>query len=171
MEAEAEKPTANQFMRADQIQGWQGYSFPAKFWIMMVNYGFAVLPGIIIMMRQIYIEDEKVTRNSSLSLSYFTVIMIFLAYIGMSLFQIMYFKRFMSLRLTTTFMLGQIVSLIAVLMTMSGFLMKKIKTKIRVKDSKVLSKISVFLVLLSSSFVPFLLHAMLNPMSELWVKA
>jgi hypothetical protein len=68
-------------------------------------------------------------------------------------------------------MLGQVVSLIAVLMTMSGFLMKKIKTKIRVKDSKILSKISVFLVLLSSSFVPFLLHAMLNPMSELWVKA
>jgi len=163
--------TSNQIMRLDQIQGWQSYPALTKFWIMIANYFFAVLPGILILTRQVYIEDEKVTKNSSLGLSYMFIISVAFAYIGMSVFQLVRFQRFMSLRLTATFMIGQIVALVAILLTISEPLLKKIKAKFNVKDSKFTSKSVTFLVILASSYVPFLLHAFLNPMSELWTSA
>lgn len=168
---EAEQPTANQFMRADQIQGWQGYPAYTRLWVMMVNYFFAVLPGILILVRQVYLEDEKITKNSSLDLSFWFIISVALAYIGMSVFQIVRFQRFMSLRLTATFMVGQIVALVAILLTLNDTLLKKIKSKFNIKDNKLTSKATTFMVILASSFVPFLLHAFLNPLSELWVSA
>jgi hypothetical protein len=168
---EAEQPTVNQYMRADQIQGWQGYPAYTRLWVMMVNYFFAVLPGILILVRQVYLEDEKITKNSSLDLSVWFIISVALAYIGMSVFQIVRFQRFMSLRLTATFMVGQIVALVAILLTLSDTLLKKIKSKFNIKDNKLTSKAVTFSVILASSFVPFLLHAFLNPLSELWVSA
>jgi len=168
---EAEQPTVNQYMRADQIQGWQGYPAYTRLWIMMVNYFFAVLPGILILTRQVYLEDEKITKNSSLDLSFWFIISVALAYIGMSVFQIVRFQRFMSLRLTATFMVGQIVALVAILLTLNDTLLKKIKSKLNIKDNKLASKAATFMVVFAASLVPFLLHAFLNPMSELWTSA
>jgi hypothetical protein len=168
---EAEQPTVNQYMRADQIQGWQGYPAYTRLWIMMVNYFFAVLPGILILIRQVYLEDEKITKNSSLDLSFWFIISVALAYIGMSVFQIVRFQRFMSLRLTATFMVGQIVALVAILLTLNDTLLKKIKSKLNIKDNKFASKAATFMVVFAASLVPFLLHAFLNPLSELWVSS
>lgn len=110
------KPSPNDILRNYQIRGWKKYSPEVRTWIMMANYFFAILPGVIFLIRNVFIQDEVAMSQADIySNGYWTFLLIFGIGIIQSIFQMTNYNRFMSLRLVRTFFVGQCLSLFLIL--------------------------------------------------------
>ena len=113
-------PSPNDILRNFQIRGWKKYSTEVRTWIMMANYFFAILPGIIFLIRNVFIQDEVAMSQADISTNgYWTFLLIFGIGIIQSIFQMAFYNRFMSLRLVRTFFVGQCISLFLILICAS----------------------------------------------------
>ena len=99
-----EKRSPDNILRNYQIRGWQKFSPEVRTWIMMANFFFAIVPGIVYLIRNVFIEDEVAMNQASMYDSgYRTYLFVFLIGVLQSIFQLAYYNRFMSLRLVKTY--------------------------------------------------------------------
>lgn len=98
-------------------------SFVALF-ILFSNYFFAILPVLIIFFQKIRNKKEKKPKFGPL----LNIISIFFFFfpLAVNFYQLVFFKRFISLRMTRTYFFGQIVSLILYGLSQSNYLITKI---------------------------------------------
>lgn len=157
----------NSYARLMQLKAWKQFPIPAKVWIMMVNYFFAVLPGILFVLRNVYIEQTKQNvRPASFGDSvYITTLVVQVLLLFMSISQQIIYNRFMALRMVRVFMIGQIVSIILMLISTNEKFIGLLRSKFK-KKNKNMSWILLFLVILIMSFVGFILYVQ-SPISEL----
>ena len=126
------KPSPNDVLRNLQIRGWKKYSPEVRTWIMMANFFFAILPGIIFLIRNVFIEDEiAMTQADVHSNGYWTFLLIFGIGVLQSIFQMTSYNRFMSLRLVRTFFVGQCISLVLILLSASKDIIKYLRVVVK----------------------------------------
>ena len=165
------KRSPDNFLRDFQIKGWQKYSPEVQTWIMMANYFFAVIPGIIFLVRNVFIHDEVVMTQASVNDSgYWTYLMIYSLGLMQSIFQVANYNRFMSMRLVKTFLVGQCVGLILLLVGLSETFVQFLQNIVKPNKnddwlksgSKKLGLFSIFLVI---TYIFFFIYRF-SPFSE-----
>ena len=153
----------NDILRNYQIKAWKKYSPEIKTWIMIANFFFAILPGIVFITRNVFIEDETVMSQAAFGDSNYNIIVaIYLVGLVPSLFQMFQYNRFMSLRLVRTYFFGQCISIFLLLLSSSDKFISTIrsisKQNTRSRISKTLSKIGIFCLILVLCYIPFFIY-------------
>lgn len=153
--------TPNNILRKLQIKGWQKYPIEVKTWIMMANFFFAVVPALLFVIRNVFIEDETLMERANIKNTGFWVILIIFS-IGFfqSLFQLMFYQRFMALRLVKTFFFGQCVGLIVLLLAANKNFIQMLRFVVKKKENdsemqKFFKKIGAFCFLLLVVYIVF----------------
>lgn len=92
--------------------------------VLFSNYFFAILPALIVFFQKIRMKKDKKVKITPL----LNVISIFFFILPLlvNLYQLVVFKRFISLRMTRTFFFGQIVSLLIYGLSQSNYILNKI---------------------------------------------
>ena len=167
----AKKRSPDNILRDFQIRGWHKYSSEVQTWIMMANFFFAVIPGIVFLVRNVFIQDEVVMTQASVNNSgYWTYLMIYSLGLIQSVFQLTNYNRFMSMRLVKTFFVGQCIGLILLLIGLSETLIQFLQNIVKPNrnddwlksNSKKLGLFSLILVL--TYFIFFIYR--FSPFSE-----
>lgn len=122
----------NHFARKKSQQIWGEYmkQWFAPRWILTVNFFFGVLPGILFFVTNVRLSQEEtgslpnVLPDFHRAVSWFGLLFV-LVPIFISLFQIFYFHRLISLRMSRTFFIGQLVGLIFYMCSFSKDFLKK----------------------------------------------
>jgi hypothetical protein len=132
----------------------KNYSSSAKFFVMLFNFLFGILPGISYILRNVFVDDEKVMIQASFgSPGYWVYFFVFLMGFIQNLIELIYFKRFMTVQLVKTYFVAQILTLIMLILATNNtfivFLRKLIKQNKNDKSHiNLLKKITLLLILL-----------------------
>ena len=155
----------DEYARKIQIKMWQKYSVGVRIWIMIANYFFAILPGILYIVRNIYIIDSKKNvKKASINSKMHIIAVVFQAVLLMLLFsQILFQGRFMSLKLVKTQILGGLVSLVFMLLSSNQTFLEMLSFNLK---TKILEQSTIYSVLLLVAYSVLMLYG-LSPFSEL----
>lgn len=162
----------NVILRKLQKRGWARYSVEIQTWIMMVNYFFAIVPGIIYLIRNVFIKDEIIMTQASLKdTGYWTFLIVSSFGLIQSVFQIIQYNRFMSLRLVKTFFIGQCIGLFLILLGANKTFIELLRNMVQVDQNDDFWKTSgkkggLFCILLLFSYIVFFAYRF-SPFSEI----
>ena len=127
---------------------------PLKIWSMYLNFILGIIPGIVYILRNVFIHDEIAMNKASIKNSdYWIYVLIFGLGLVQNAIDIFYYKRYISVSLIRSKFIGQILSLILLFAstndTIISFLRNIVKQKINdSKNINKLKKLNVVLVLL-----------------------
>lgn len=123
----------NCFARLRSEEIWNRFLSQSKAvsaWILTCNFFFGMLPGILFFVTNIRLSQEETKSLPNLlpdfnrAVSWFGIIFVLFP-ICISLFQILHFHRLISLRMTRTFFMGQIVGFIFYMCSFSQSFLEK----------------------------------------------
>lgn len=123
----------NCFARLRSEEIWNRFMSQSKVvsaWILTCNFFFGMLPGILFFVTNIRLSQEETKSLPNLlpdfnrAVSWFGIIFVLFP-ICISLFQILHFHRLISLRMTRTFFMGQIVGFIFYMCSFSQSFLEK----------------------------------------------
>jgi hypothetical protein len=96
------------------------YSSSGKSFVMLFNFLFGILPGVIYILRNVFIDDEKVMNQASFgSPGYLVYFFVFSIGFIQNIIELIYFKRFMTVQLVKTYFIGQTLTLIMLILATS----------------------------------------------------
>ena len=165
------KKTPDNILRDFQLKGWQKYSPEVQTWIMMTNFFFAVIPAIVFLVRNVFIQDEVVMMKASLkNTGYWTSLIIYFLGLMQSVFQLVYYKRFMSMNLVKTFFVGQCMGVILLLLGMSESFIDFLQNIVNPNEidsfwKSTSKKLGLFSLILTFAYVFFFVYRF-SPFSE-----
>ena len=154
----------DEYTRQLQIKFWKKYKIGVRIWVMVANYFFAVLPGILYVMKNIYEQEVRKKVNPSFDNEEYIMMLSFQLFIIIVLgVQMIIHKRFMSFKLVKTQLLGAIVSLGLMLLSISKRFKKilafRFKTKLR-------EQVMIFTILMGFAYIILLMYG-ISPISEI----
>lgn len=153
----------NCFARIKSEEIWSRYlseSTMIGMWILTCNFFFGVLPGILFFITNVRISQEpsqslpNILPDFRHMVSWFGIIFVLFP-IFISIFQIFVFHRLISLRMTRTFFVGQIVGLILYMCSFSKTILKKFHW-FKKKITFISLTIILLIIVMSCVFVPYL---------------
>lgn len=154
-------PNYNARIHSERI--WGGYMGTSKNvarWILTCNFFFGVLPGILFFATNVRISqetDDKITSvlpDFNRAVSWFGIIFCLFP-LFVSVFQIFQFNRLISLRMTRTFFVGQLVGFVFYMCSFSKSFLKKFNWF--PKKSTVFGLIVILMALsMTTVFIPYL---------------
>jgi hypothetical protein len=123
----------NYFARKKSQEMWGRYMFESKNiarWILTCNFFFGVLPGILFFVSNVRIsqeEDKKITNilpDFNRAVNWFGILFVLFP-MFISVFQMFKFYRLISLRMTRTFFVGQLVGFVFYMCAFSKSFLEK----------------------------------------------
>lgn len=123
----------NCFARLRAEETWNRFMMESKgvsAWILTCNFFFGVLPGILFFVTNIRLSQEEtkslpnVLPDFRRAVSWFGILFVLFP-ISISLFQMFHFHRLISLRMTRTFFVGQVVGFIFYMCSFSSRFLEK----------------------------------------------
>lgn len=159
-------------LRYYQLKAWSEFGPCVQTWIMTVNYIFAILPGLLILIKTIYMDDQlkniefspenekKVKFRAHFSGAYTLDILIFVVFsflIVNVIYQFFGKQRFLKMPIVPVMLLGQCLSAITYLLCGSESIVKSIRKAINHNKYKLFKKIAIQIIYIGIMFIPFLL--------------
>lgn len=120
----------NYFARKKSEEMWGRYPKGVQQWILTCNFFFGVLPGILFFVSNVRIsqeEDKKITNilpDFNRAVNWFGILFVLFPMV-VSIFQMFKFYRLVSLRMTRTFFVGQIVGFVFYMCAFSKSFLEK----------------------------------------------
>jgi len=152
------------FARKKSQQIWRRYLTESKLvamWILSANFFFGVLPGILFFAANVRLSQEEdeslpnVLPNFNSAVNWFGIIFVLFP-IFISVFQILVFHRLISLRMTRTFFVGQLVGFIFYMCAFSKSFLKKFHWFPK-KSTFIGLAIILIVIIMIFVFLPYLL--------------
>tara|TARA_B110000977_G_scaffold193152_1_gene267720 strand:- start:6617 stop:7123 length:507 start_codon:yes stop_codon:yes gene_type:complete len=108
------------------------YTPSGKSFLMFLNFLFGILPGVVYILRNVFIDDEKVMRRASFGSSgYWIYFLLFAIGFTQSFVELVYFKRVMSITLLRSYFLGQLLSVFMLFLATEKRFIKFIQTLVK----------------------------------------
>ena len=142
----------------------KSYSSSGKSLTMFFNFLLGVLPGIIYIIRNVFLDDEKVmNRASFVSQGFWVYFMAFAFQFLLRIFEMVYYKRFMTIQLVRTNFVGQLLSMFMLLLATSDqfidFLRNMIKQDKEDKENiNFLKKSGLAIILICVNLIVFFIY-------------
>ena len=154
------------YTRLLQLKLWKMYPKNVKLWIMIVNFFFATLPGILFVLRNVHIDKtrDSIKMASFNDSVYVMTLLLEIMLLSMSISQQFFYYRFMALRLVRVFMVGQIVSIALMILSTNSSFMKLLRKYFKDANERI-SWILLFIFIVASTYILFCAYAYL-PFSE-----
>jgi len=153
----------NVFARKKSQQIWESYMNKSKLvamWILTANFFFGVLPGILFFATNVRLSQEEDESLPSVLPDFDSVVnwfgIIFVLFpIFISIFQMFVFHRLISLRMTRTFFVGQLIGFIFYMCAFSKSFLRKFHWFPK-KSTFIALAIILLVIVMVFIFVPYL---------------
>ena len=110
----------------------KSYSSSGKSVTMLFNFMIGILPGVTYITKNVFIDDEKVLNQASFGSQEFWIYFTTFAFTFLlSIFEMLYFKRFMSVQLVRTNFVGQFLSIFMILLSTNNEFINFLRNIIR----------------------------------------
>jgi hypothetical protein len=142
----------------------KSYSSSGKSLTMMFNFILGILPGIIYIVRNVFLDDEKVMNRASFVSQGFWVYFIAFAFqFILSIFEMVYYKRFMSVQLVRTNFVGQTLSICMLLLATSNKFIDFLRNMIKQNEEdnqniNFMKKAGLAVILISVNLIAFFIY-------------